>query len=364
MPLAGAEIALAGALLGISETAGRDLGGAGTGSRGAEKELERLAGRILAILDGSREPRRVVSAVNGVLFGEERFVYDAEAGNPDNFLLDRVLARRKGNCLGISAVYLALAERLGIPLGGVHVPSHCFVRYDDGVARINIEPAEQGGGRSDDRYAVEFRVGAGRPYLATLGKAEFLGLFLKSVGAAYSRRGMEDKALETYRAAAEHFPGLPDAHYNAGVSHQKLGRVDEAIGAYRRALALDPDLAPAHVNLGAALGQIGLYKEALEEARKAVALAPRSVASRGTLAAALCGCGDLEGGIREYRRVLDFDPRDARALEGIARAYYSKGMYREAADACDRAMNAGCRFDSAMLEGLAPYRAVPGNHTP
>lgn len=352
-----ADVALAGTLLRFAAKAGRELDGRSPGTAAAEKDLDRLAERARAALGDERAPRGIVSALNRLLFEHERFSYDPEAGNPDNFLLDRVLARRRGNCLGIASVYMALAERLGLPLRAVYVPSHCFVRFDDPAGRINIEPGDRGGERGDERYAREFGVVAGRPYLASLGEREFLGVFLKSLGAAYSRRGMEERALETYRLAAQYYPELPDPWYNAGVSYQKLGRTDEAIARYRRALALDPGMIQARANLGTLLARKGLYREALEEARKAVAYAPRSAVSRGALASALCACGDVEGGIREFREAVALDPRNARALEGLAKAYYARGMYAEAADACRRAEDAGCRFDAAMLSVLEPYRA-------
>ena len=67
-----------------------------------------------------------------------------------------------------------------------------------------------------------------------------LGVFLKTLGAGYSRKGREEDALRLYDEAERLYPGLPDVYYNAGVSLQKLGRIDEAAGKYRRALDLDP----------------------------------------------------------------------------------------------------------------------------
>src|SRR4030066_132980 len=80
-----------------------------------------------------------LAALNRVLFVEEGFTYDCVAGNPDNYLLDRVMKNKRGNCLGLTTLYLLLAERLSLPLHGVYVPSHCFVRYEDGGGRINSE---------------------------------------------------------------------------------------------------------------------------------------------------------------------------------------------------------------------------------
>lgn len=285
-----------------------------------EREIARLADRLRPAVIDRTDPGRVVAALNRFVFEEEGFVYDPAPGNTDNYLPGRVLERKRGNCLGLTVLYLALAERLGLPMRAVYVPSHCFPRYEDGGARINIETAQGGVEWGDARYARVFGVTPARPYLRSLGTREAIGVYLKSLGAARSREGREDEALDLYRAASRFAPGLPDVAYNAGVSYQKMGRLDEAIAQYRKALSLDPALPAARDNLGVALASQGLYREALEEAQMAVALDPRNVSSRGNLAATFCACGMTTEGIREFEKVLEADPGNARALSGLSRA--------------------------------------------
>jgi tetratricopeptide (TPR) repeat protein len=288
-----------------------------------EKEIDRIAWRVSASLVGAREPRRAIAAINHALFSDEGFVYDSAAGDADNYLLDRVIARKRGNCLGLTFLYLALGERLGVPLQGSYVPSHCFARYEENGVRINIETGEKGAERDDRWYAWMYKVGDGRPYLQTLGKRQMIGVYLKSLGAALSRRGLEEDALRLYRQAALFSPGLPDVYYNAGVSYQKLGRNDEAVDQYRKALALDPQMSIA----------------------------------RGNLGATLCSCGKLEDGIQEFLKAIEINPENVKARAGLAKAYFSQGAYREAIAHCDRAMEEGCRFEPSMLEVLNRYRA-------
>ena len=345
------------AVLSVSYPEGRDLRGRRAEAAFVGKEIARMAARLAPEIGDGSDPARTVSALNRLLFSKEGFTYDPAPGNPDNYLPDRVLSRKRGNCLGLTVVYLALAERLDIPLRGVYVPSHCFARYEGNGARINIEPAENGTERSDDRYRRDFGLGENRPYLMSLAAPEMVGVYMKSLGAAYSRMGLETEALRIYREASLRYPGLPDAWFNAGVSYQKTGRLDDAIDQYRRALSLDPELAAARDNLGAALAAKGLYREALEEARRAAALAPSNVATRGNLAATLCACGETEEGIREYRRILAVDPRNARALAGLATAHYERGEYEEAILHCDRAIEAGCRLDPGMVSALDKRRS-------
>jgi superkiller protein 3 len=230
------------------------------------------------------------------------------------------------------------------------------VRYEGDGVRINIETGEKGAERKDEMYSRDFGLTGRGPYLRSLGNKEMIAVYLKSLGAACSRKGMEDRALRLYREAAAFYPGLPDAYFNAGVSFQKRGLLDEAIAQYRRSLELDPDLAMARDNLGVALAKKGKYREALEEVRKAVALAPRNPVTRGNLAAALCASGMLEDGIREYLKVLEIDPDNLRALAGLTRAHYIRGEFQEAIVHCDRARERGCEFDPVMLGTLEKYR--------
>lgn len=343
-------------LVKISSGAGEDLTGVPADSDNIEEEIGRLAERIRPALPDGGDPRGAISVLNRFLFVEEGYTYDCVAGNPDNFLLDRVIANRRGNCLGMTSLYLLLAERLSLPLHGVYVPSHCFVRYEGNGVRINIETGEKGSERGDGWYSRDFALSGERPYLRSLGGKEMIGVYLKSLGAAYSRKGMEDRALDLYRAAAAFYPGLPDAYFNAGVSFQKKGMLDEAIAQYRRALDLDPDLAVARDNLSVALAKKGLLREALAEGRRAVALVPRNTVTRANLAATLCANGMVEEGIREYRKVLEFDPDNARALAGLTKAHYVRGEFREAIVTCDRAIACGWNPDPAMLDTLEKHR--------
>lgn len=318
-------------VLRLSAQGARDLLGFPVDPSLPEREMTRLADRLRPEVTGAADGGRVVDAFRRVLLVEERFTYDKSSSDPGNYLLESVLARRKGNCLGLSLLYLALAERLGIPFRGVYVPSHCFVRYEGNGVRVNVEFAEGGAPWGDDRYRQDFRLPPGRPYLRSLTPDEMLGVYLKTLGAGYSRKGREEDALRLYGDAGRVYPGLPDVHYNAGVSLQRLGRNDEAIGKYRRALALDPEMAAARDNLSIVLAGKGLYEEAIAEARRAVVLEPWNAAARGNLAAAYCGCGRLDEGIREYRMAVEADPGNRRLKSALERATISRGTPREVA---------------------------------
>jgi tetratricopeptide (TPR) repeat protein len=329
-----------------------DLSGTRWNEHQLDKEIARLADRVRPALAAATTDDQVVDAFNRVLLEEEGYSYDRVAGDPENFLLGSVLSRKRGNCLGLSMLYLALAERLSVPFRGVCLPYHCFVRYEGKAKVRNVEFASSGEGWPDDRYRMMFRIGAGRPYLRSLSGTEMSGVFLKSLGAAYSKKGREEDALRLYEEAVRLFPGLPEGHFNAGVSLQRMGRIDEAIGKYRVALSLDPDLAPARDNLGILLAIRGEFAGAIAEGKRAVELEPRSAAMRRNLASTYYASGDIEGAIREFRKAEELAPGNPRARTGLVRSYLALGRHGEAAQVLENAGAGGARIEPWLLEAL------------
>ena len=91
-------------------------------------QLDALAARcreLIAEPSGTRDKCRVL---NRVLFHEHGFHGNREHyTDPDNSLLDQVLARRTGIPLSLSLVYLLVAARLDLDLEPVGLPGHFMV---------------------------------------------------------------------------------------------------------------------------------------------------------------------------------------------------------------------------------------------
>jgi tetratricopeptide (TPR) repeat protein len=337
----------------------RDLIGFPTDAERVKREVSRLADRLRpAVAAGKRGPG-VLDAFRRILLEEEGFTYDRLAGNPENYLIEGVLERKRGNCLGLTLLWLSLAEELDLPLRGVYVPGHIFIRYVGNDASLNFEFSDGGAPWEDARYRKRFRLPTERPYLRSLSPEETLGVFLKSVGASYAKKGRNEEALALYAEGERLYPGLPDVPYNAGVSLQRLGHPDAAIAMYRRALSLDPDMALARGNLGILLAMQGQYADAISEGIRAVELEPWSAAAHGNLASTYYACGKYDEGVREYRKAAEIDPRSARVRAGLTLALFATGAYPEAARECEVASALGCRFEPSLVEKLSRYREPP-----
>jgi len=65
-------------------------------------------------------------------------------------LLQRYLTTRRGNCITMPILFLALGQRLGLTMTLAEAPLHVFVKYtDDDGAVWNLE-ATSGGGVTRD----------------------------------------------------------------------------------------------------------------------------------------------------------------------------------------------------------------------
>lgn len=89
-------------------------------------------------------PIRVIRTLNHYLFESQKFRaplrYDA-----DDTFLNRVLDRKRGWPITLSAIYLILGQRIDLPLVGVAMPKHYIVKYSAPSGQeIFIDPYNHG----------------------------------------------------------------------------------------------------------------------------------------------------------------------------------------------------------------------------
>jgi regulator of sirC expression with transglutaminase-like and TPR domain len=106
----------------------------------------------LATLDdlASRCVDRSFDGLRGVLFEDAGFRGNvARYDDPDNSFLDRVLDRRVGIPISLSAVMIAVGARIGVAVVGIGMPAHFIARRADTAdGRAYCDPFN--GGRSLD----------------------------------------------------------------------------------------------------------------------------------------------------------------------------------------------------------------------
>lgn len=113
-----------------------------------EAAIDLMALQIRARLPQKATPEQKIRIINDFIFYELGFRFPPHslyAKEIDRYTyLSSVIDSRRGICLGVSVLYLALAQRLGLPLEIVTPPGHIYVRYNDGKKIINIETTARG----------------------------------------------------------------------------------------------------------------------------------------------------------------------------------------------------------------------------
>jgi regulator of sirC expression with transglutaminase-like and TPR domain len=250
-------------------------------------------------------------------------------GLPPEIDLARILDGAEGNCLGLTLLYLAVAERAGLPLHGVSAPEHFFVRYDDGITRINVEPTR--GGRTpvkDRAYIQSGRISRDSLdrgiHLRTESKRQVLASLLANRAGYRAVQGELAAAHGDALRALAVKPYWPQAYVNRGLVHELAGRAREAEADYRRALRLDPNCVGALNNLAALYsrgrafggGAETVPATAAETAewmiRRAIRLAPTRPELHETAAAVAAARGQLRRARSRLRRAMALDPGDER----------------------------------------------------
>lgn len=246
--------------------------------------LDSAARRLTSQVSRNADPARVVEELTRFVYADRGMAFDSNALNPDNSLPWRAWERQQGGCLGVSFLFLMLAERMKLPLHGVLLPGHFFVRYDDGKTKINIEP-NLGGFDHPDTYYVRRYETTAKPFfdLRNLSGRESASALAYGLGTALLHEKKYEAAARLFNFALEGLPGYPEAIGNLGLALTGQGRLDSAAVVLRNAEPLFPTDERAALNLGAVYERMGRMDSARSAYRRGLDRMPGSRPLSGAL---------------------------------------------------------------------------------
>ena len=121
-------------------------------------------------------------------------------------------------------------------------------------------------------------------------------------GRSYLLNGQFNEAITELSTATSLDPKLTEAHNLLGVAYDKKGLADRAKESYERAVKVEPEDAQALNNLGFSLYQNGNYRAAVDRLRRAVKLAPTDDRILNNLGLALCRLGKFDEAYKNFAR--------------------------------------------------------------
>ena len=169
--------------------------------------------------DYKNSPAYFKSLLLTTIVGQDYKVgYDVQAvafDDPRDLFVHGVIDQRRGTCVSLPVLYMAIGHRLGYPIRAVTVAKHIFCRWDDTRTgeRLNIEAANAGGlvDHPDEYYLSwptkcepkDVETGG---VLKSLSMREFLALKLASSGDYYWHKNQKPEATAAYALAHRLFP--------------------------------------------------------------------------------------------------------------------------------------------------------------
>ena len=107
--------------------------------------LDEYAEVLRRRLGAPRSPAAVFERIGGLLFTELGYRGNRESYyDPQNSYLDRVIERKLGIPISLSALFILVARRLGQRIEGVGMPGHFLLRYRVGRQAVFIDAFDQG----------------------------------------------------------------------------------------------------------------------------------------------------------------------------------------------------------------------------
>jgi regulator of sirC expression with transglutaminase-like and TPR domain len=304
-----------------------------------EATLDLMALEIRARLPTWASDLEKIHAINRFIFEEKRFRFPPHslyAKEIDLYtFLPSVLDNREGVCLGVSILYLCIAQRLGVPLEIITPPGHIYLRYGD----TNIETTARG-----IHIPSEMYLGINTRGLQKRTIKEVIGLAFANQAAVAWEQEKPHEAVVLYEKALLFLPQDPLIQMFLGFNYlfikekQKAVKLLSPLRSFTFEYAVSPETIPADylegqadaAGIKAIFGHVDESRASvlskLHSLEKIVKRHPKFRAGLLQLAVCHLQLGHMAEGLKILKQHHEIDPNDATV------EYYLSVLYLERLD--------------------------------
>lgn len=337
-----------------------------------KEEMEKLTLAARKKLKEQDKPEDIIRVLRTVIHDEMGYGYTDQVDergvpiNPDELFLHGLLNTRKGYCMNLSLIYLILGQKLGLPLSGVPLPNHFFVRYEKEDIRINIETTERGVSYQDSFYQRRF--GASEKitnayFMKNLDARQTLGAYFSNVGMVYyqnqkperaifylslstsinpqsidaqnnlaniySEQNKPQLAIKHYNLALKADPENTSTLFNLGLIFMETGNSTQAINAFLQVAQMDSGFSPAHKMLANLYLQSNRLTSALLHLKILVRVQPMNLQNHLNIASTYTRMGQQNLSIETLKKIQTQFPGNTEIHKGLAEAYYKSKDFQQ-----------------------------------
>jgi regulator of sirC expression with transglutaminase-like and TPR domain len=216
------------------------------------RELDRLAARVRQLAPAPQRAASTLRALRVALFDEAGFKgNDKDYYDPRNSYLNEVLDRRLGIPISLSILFMEVARRAGLQLGGVGFPGHFLVKFrPEAGPEVFIDPYNAGELLTAAECVARYRVHApGREleprFLEEVPPRQILGRMLHNLKRIYVEQGDDVRAFWVIDRLLLLDPEAADEIRDRGLVSARLGLAQAAARDLADYLARAPSAADA-----------------------------------------------------------------------------------------------------------------------
>lgn len=210
--------------------------------------LDEIATDIEQQLSSELYPLKVIQKINNHLFENLKF-----QGNTENYYdarnsyLNQVIDRRVGIPITLSAIYLAIAQRINFPMVGIGMPGHFLIRPEFEDVGIFVDAFNQGEilfeqdcqTKLNQLYQQPVKLESG--FLMPVSNRQILSRMLTNLKCIYLNNRDFEKALASIGGILSLFPENAPELRDRGLLYYQLNRWQEAIPDLESYLTILPN---------------------------------------------------------------------------------------------------------------------------
>ncbi|MEK7448064.1 MAG: tetratricopeptide repeat protein [Planctomycetota bacterium] len=310
-------------------------------------QLDKMAEELKERIGNEDKPQNIVQIINDYLYKTKGFISGytvTEGKGTEGIYLSSVLDKKEGQCLGLSVLYLALAERLKLPLYAVGLPDHMFVRYDNRTQQINIETSKEGNNLSKNEYLK----------------------WLKEWGdeASEKLKDVPEHIGKDYENLAKSIPMTSDDLDRGGyfknlskkdvIAHLIINRVsnwvyisknDKAVKDIEKTILLNPDYPQLWAMISNEYLKIGNMENALKYIEQALKKSPQAFLFFNQRAVLYCRRSEFDKALSDLNEAIKLNP-------DYVGGYYERGYIFDKRN----------EYDKALIEVDKAVGVCPGDY--
>jgi tetratricopeptide (TPR) repeat protein len=220
--------------------------------------------RLSSKLFMQTDPQKIVLELNACIFETWGISFIGDRNNAKYLFPHHVLECKQGSCIGMSLLYLLLAEKLGIPIYGVLAPGHFFIRFDNGNVQINIETLRKGECMSATWYRKKYMIDDTLRYsMRNLTVTETIAVVNYNLGTIFLHKKKYNQAAAYLKWATSQLGNFPEAWGNYALALDALGDPQRALALLTQIKKKYPAFENIDNNIASLLLKRGKYEDAL-----------------------------------------------------------------------------------------------------